>query len=351
MRNQVLDLGRRQDSAVLDPQVDSPKQNSLHIYEAVERLRLAGSPTAIENCERLRKAIPGAPSIYIKRDDYLGYLIGGNKLRKLEYIMADVLRKKATTVVTVGSIQSNHARVTAMVAKRLGLKCVLVLNGEVPSTPRGNYYIVNQLKATVLPVETREERVVVMDQVSEDLRKKGERVYRIPLGSSDEIGSFGFVAALEEMVNQSWAEGLNFEAIFLASSSGGTQAGLEVGKRLFGLKDLQVVGVSADDSSESIKGYMIRAMEPMLKRLEIRGGISSDELCVDDRQIGGGYGVPSESSCEAQQLFRDCEGILLDPVYTSKSAAALIASCRARRFDPESNVLFWHTGGVMAHFQ
>src|SRR5262249_54271977 len=155
-------------------------------------------------------AIPGAPHLYIKRDDCLGYLVGGNKLRKLEYVMADVQRQKATTVLTCGGTTSNHARVTAMVACRLGLKCHLILNGKPAPKPTGNLRIDKLLGVDVHFVESRAERNPTMDEIARDLERKGERVYKVPLGASNEVGSFGFVAALDEVLRQEKELGVRF---------------------------------------------------------------------------------------------------------------------------------------------
>ena len=316
----------------------------------INRLNLTNLSTPIERADRLRQLIPGAPHIYIKRDDLTGYFGGGNKLRKLEYVMADALTQGATTVITTGSITSNLARTTALVARRLGLKCVLVLNGGDPKTARANARISDLLGVEVHAVATREDRDRTRDEVADALEQRGERVYRIPLGASNEVGSFGMVAAMEEIGVQQLELNEQFDAIVLATSSGGTQAGLEVGKRLFGYKSLRILGASADDPSESIKEYVIKAMKPMLAKLGMPESVTPDELSVDDEFIGGGYAQATGESEEAMRLFAEVEGILLDPVYTSKAAAAFLAYCRAGRFKQTDRVLFWHTGGVMTLF-
>ena len=324
---------------------------ALQRFRRIKKVNLVNALTPVELCDRLGKAIAGAPNIYIKRDDCLGYLVGGNKLRKCEYLMTDVLRKKATTVITIGSVESNHARVLAMTARRLGLNCVLVLNGKIPNRPSGNIHINRLLGVKVYLVETRRQRDAMMNEIAEDLERKGEKVYRVPLGVSDEIGSFGLVAAFEEVCRQQRAMGIRFDAIIFASSSGGTQAGLEVGKRLFNQDDLQIIGISPDDPSKVIRNNVLRAMRAMLARLGMDQEVDQGELCIDDRYVGRGYGIQTEGSAEAACLFSRTEGILLDPVYTSKAAAALIDYCRAKKFQPTDRVLFWHTGGLLALFR
>lgn len=316
-------------------------------FSRLPRLRLANLTTPIEKLDRLRALIPGAPHLYVKRDDLTGYFAGGNKLRKLEYVFADALSKGATTVITTGSITSNLARTTAAVARRLGLKCELVLNGGDPKTARANSRVAELLNVRVHKVVSREERDLKMDQLALTLEAAGEVVYKIPLGASNEVGSFGMVAAMEEIGIQQLDLGEHFDAIVLATSSGGTQAGLEVGKRLFEYKSLRILGISADDPSSEIKEASLKAIVPMLQRLNLPSDISPENLHVDDSYIGDGYGINTDESREAMRLFSEAEGILLDPVYTSKGAAGFIDYCRRGEFKETDRVLFWHTGGVM----
>lgn len=319
-------------------------------FRNIPRLNRITFSTPIRKCDRLSEQISECPDIYIKRDDHTDYLVGGNKLRKLEFTMAEALRQKATTVLTIGSVHSNHARITAMVSKRLGLNCILVLNGDSDKEAKGNLYISQLLGAEIHLVENRVERVAKMQEIAREMEKRGERVYIAPLGCSDEIGSFGLVAAIEEVCSQMEELRVLFDAIIVASSSGGTQAGLEVGKRLFGLNHMQIIGVSPDDSSDSIKDGIIRIMSPMLCRLGLECKVDKDELQVDDHYVGAGYGASTDASMEAAKMFCHTEGILLDPFYTSKSAAALIDYCRKQKFSSNSNILFWHTGGLVNLF-
>jgi 1-aminocyclopropane-1-carboxylate deaminase/D-cysteine desulfhydrase-like pyridoxal-dependent ACC family enzyme len=323
------------------------RETALDRFSRIKRLRLTNLQTPIERADRLRRLIPGAPHLYIKRDDLTGYFAGGNKLRKLEYTMADALAQGATTVITTGSVTSNLARTAALVARRLGLKCVLVLNGGNPAKARANARVAELLGVEVHAVATREDRDRRMNEIAETLSERGEQVYKIPLGASNGIGSFGMVAAMEELGIQQRQLGEQFEAIVFATSSGGTQAGLEAGKRLFGYHNLQILGISADDPAESIKQSVRWALDPMLSSLGFHSHGEQAELSVDERFVGPGYGVAIPESNEASALFADAEGILLDPVYTSKAAAGLIAYCREGIFRETDRVLFWHTGGVM----
>ena len=323
------------------------KDSSLELFANVGRFRLIDFNTPVERLDRLRQALPGAPQLWIKRDDLTGYLGGGNKLRKLEYVFADALAQKATTIVTTGSITSNLARTTALVARRLGLKCELILSGGDPRAARANGRVAELLGVKIHTVAASNERASRMKEVARELEERGERVYQIPLGASNEIGSFGMVAAFEELGIQQLGLGEHFDAIVFATSSGGTQAGLEVGKRLFHYRDLRLLGVSADDPAEVIKANVLQAVGPMLATLDKRDVPTPDELHVDESFIGGGYAIPTEQSEEALRLFAETEGILIDPVYTAKAAAGLIAYCREGRFKPTDRVLFWHTGGTL----
>jgi D-cysteine desulfhydrase family pyridoxal phosphate-dependent enzyme len=322
----------------------------VHRFREIPHIGLLGAPTPIEACRRLGAELSAEPDIYIKRDDFTTYLVGGNKVRKLEYTMAEVLRRGASAVVTIGSFQSNHARITAMVARRLGLKCFLILNGDSSARPTGNHLITTALGIDIIPVASREERLPAMDALAEELERHGETVFRIPLGASDELGSFGLTAGLAEVLEQEKQLGFRFDAILVGSSSGGTQAGLEVGKRLFGRPGLRILGISPDDPSPSIRAVVTEVANRMLGRLELPADIRPENIAIDDSYIGRGYGIPTPGSEEASRLFARTEGILLDPVYTSKVGAALIDFCRQGLFKSGENVLFWHTGGLIGLF-
>jgi D-cysteine desulfhydrase family pyridoxal phosphate-dependent enzyme len=325
--------------------IEERHSKALELFTSIPKYRLLNLNTPIERLDRLRQALPGAPQLWIKRDDLTGYLGGGNKLRKLEYVMAHALSLGATTIVTTGSITSNLARTTALIARRLGLKCELILSGGDARSARANWRVAELLGVKIHSVAQSNERSSRMKEVARMLEERGERVYQIPLGASNEIGSFGMVAAFEELGIQQLELGEQFDAIVFATSSGGTQAGLEVGKRLFNYRHLRLLGVSADDPAETIRENALLAVGPMLSRLGITD--VANDLIVDDNFIGEGYAVPTVASREAEKLFADSEGILLDPVYTAKAAAGLLAYCREGRFKQTDRVLFWHTGGVL----
>jgi D-cysteine desulfhydrase family pyridoxal phosphate-dependent enzyme len=328
-----------------------PRQaKAVAAFRARPRVPLIMPSTPLERCDRLRAALPGCPELYVKRDDHQPFLCGGNKLRKLEFVMADVLARKATTVLTTGGTQSNHARITAMVARRFGLKCALVLNGEDRPAPRGNFLLNRLAGAELHFVASRDERDPGARELAAALERRGERVYVVPLGSPNALGSFGLVAAVEELVRAASRPDGGFDAIVVSSSSGGTQAGLEVGKRLFGLDRTRIIGVSPDDSAAEIKAYIARAMAPMLAELGLEEDGFEERLTVDDRYTGEAYGVPTDGSREACRMWAETEGILLDPVYTAKASAALFDYIRKGELGPSHRVLFWHTGGLINLF-
>src|SRR5690349_11028156 len=293
--------------------IHEKSSKALELFTSIPRRRLLNFNTPVERLARLQRAIPGAPQLWIKRDDLTGYLGGGNKLRKLEYVMADALAHKATTIVTTGSITSNLARTAALVARRLGLKCELILSGGDPKAARANWRLAEVLGVKIHTVAASKDRAPRMKEVAEALERSGERVYVVPLGASNEVGSFGMVAAFEELGIQQLEIGEQFDAIVFATSSGGTQAGLEVGKRLFSYRNLRLFGVSADDPADTIRECVLQAGGPMLSLLDQPEFAREDELNIDDTFIGEGYAVPTAESREAAQLFSETEGILLDP--------------------------------------
>lgn len=320
------------------------------VFSSIPRVSIAPLHTPVERCGRLQRTVPGMPEIYAKRDDYIGSLVWGNKLRKLEYCYAEALRLGADTLITCGDIQSNHARITAQTARRFGFDVVLVLNGVIPAKPTANLLINHKMGAKIIYVGTRGERTVRMQSVKEELERTGKKVYLIPLGASDEIGSLGFVRAMEELRHQEREMGFSFDYLFHSSSSGGTQAGLEVGKRLFRM-NVEIIGVSADHSAEEIRNEIMAAAGPIRQRLRMKKRINPEDIRVETGFIGPGYGVPSDESLEAEKIFAETEGILLDQTYTAKAAAALIAYARRGFFKTTDRVLFWHTGGLINLFK
>ncbi len=322
----------------------------------IPHLNCGQYPTPLAEMRRLRSHLGGGPRLFIKRDDVTGPGFGGNKVRKLEYLLAQAVADDVEVVITVGGEQSNHARITAALAAQLGLRAVLVLNSAHPSSPTelsqswpASAALGELFGAEIHRVATREKRVPVMQAIANDLRFAGRRVIEIPLGASVPLGALGYVRATQEVAQQLAANNIRLSHVFHASSSGGTQAGLVVGVHLAGF-DTEVVGVSPDESSAEIEAEVARIAQGTAELLEFDGFEIGAKSRVLDRFVGPGYGLSSPESKAAIQLLARLEGILLDPVYTAKAMAALLAWINDGRLTERDTVLFWHTGGQMALF-
>jgi D-cysteine desulfhydrase family pyridoxal phosphate-dependent enzyme len=323
-------------------------------FRAIPRLTYGFYPTPIEEAPRFRQALGrNAPRIFIKRDDYIGPGFGGNKVRKLEYALAGVASDgpdRADVVITSGGMKSNHARVTAAMCSKLGIRCVLVLNAAAV-VPEGldpaSLYVDELFGAEIIRVGQREERATTVAAIAERLLGEGKQVAVIPIGASTPLGAQGFVRAVKEAKTQLAAMNTRIDYIFHSSSSGGTQAGIAAGCQLFDWRGVRDIGVSPDDSSASISGEVAKIIRGVGEML---GARLHEEVTVLDEYVGGGYGVPSAQGDEATALLARTEGIILDPVYTAKAMAGLIDWVRKGRLTENDNVLFWHTGGQLALF-
>jgi D-cysteine desulfhydrase family pyridoxal phosphate-dependent enzyme len=326
-------------------------ERAIQRFNATPHLNYGVYPTPIEEAPRFRQALGrGAPRVFIKRDDYTGPGFGGNKVRKLEYVLAKAVADGVEVVITSGGVKSNHARVTAAMCARLGLRCVLVLNAAAVAHEGLNpaSLSVDELfGAEVIRVSKREERATMAESVAEKLRGEGKNVVVIPIGASIPLGALGFVRAVEETKAQIEATDTRIDYIFHSSSSGGTQAGIVAGCQLFDWREVKIVGVSADDPSASISEEVGKIVRGVGKAL---GAQLSEDVTVLDEYVGAGYGVPSEQGDEAIELLARTEGLILDPVYTSKAMAALIDWVRKGKLTENDNVMFWHTGGQLALF-
>ena len=314
--------------------------------DALPRTPLAHLPTPLVHAPRLRASLgEGAPEILVKMDAETGFALGGNKVRKLEHELAPRLLEGVTCLVTAGGPQSNHCRVTAAAAARLGLRCVLVINGEPPpGPPRGNALLHRLFGAEIRAVADRSERTAAMEAVAREEAAGGGRARVIPLGASTPVGALGYARAAAELDRDLPPDG-RVTWIFLASSSCGTLGGLAAGFTLLGRGDVRLVGVSADTPRDEMLVEARRLARGALTLLGVDAEPPETLLDADDGQVGGGYGVSTEASDAAIERFARAEGIVLDPVYTAKAAAGLMAWVESGRTPPDDRVVFLHTGG------
>jgi len=309
---------------------------------------LAPHATPIDELTRLTEALGAAsPRVFMKRDDLLSFGLGGNKVRKMQTVAAEARGAGADTLITAGGLQSNHARVTAATGAALGCRVILVLNGVAEPPLRANAKLDELFGAEIRTVTSREERDATMVAAADEVRAAGGKPWVVPIGASNPTGALGFARGLEEVT----AAGLRPDVIVHASSSAGTQAGLIAGCALFGLRP-RILGVSSDEPAASLAANVEHLLAGMADRLGAKlASISGDRAPeVDERQVGDGYGISTPASTEALELVARREGVLLDPVYTAKAMAGLIARVRAGEFSPETTVLFWHTGGQIGYF-
>lgn len=316
---------------------------ALEALDALPSVSLWPWPTPIQEMRLLRERLGGGPRLLIKRDDLIGFGFGGNKVRKLALVAARALEEGADTLITTGGVQSNHARTTAVVAAHLGLHCHLVLNGEPQAHPTGNLRLALLAGAAVHYVPTRADRAPAIGALAQRLANDGRRPFVIPLGASTPRGALGYVRALGELLDQTGAP----DFIVHSTSSGGTQAGLLAGCTLYRIPT-KVLGISADDSASAITTHV----HALLQEMDGVLGVPGDSLAplgaiqVDDRWVGSGYGIPTPASQEATRLLVETQGIFLDPTYTAKAMAGLLARVREGSFDSSHTILFWHTGGL-----
>ncbi|MEM7334118.1 MAG: D-cysteine desulfhydrase family protein [Chloroflexota bacterium] len=299
-------------------------------------------PTPIEKLDRLSRFLNG-PELFIKRDDLTGLATGGNKTRKLEFLIADAIHHECDHIVTVGGPQSNHCRQTAAAAAKLGLGCSLIIKGEKPKQRLGNLLLDELLGAHVYWTNGRT-RAEMMEEVVAELQKMGRKPYPIPVGGSNVIGSASYVAAMEEFHHQIRDVYLNFDFIVLASSSGGTQAGIVLGSHIYGFNG-EVLGISVDGPADQLKTQVAALATATATHLGLDSMSLLEQVVINDDYIGDGYAQVGEPEREAIQLMAQKEGILLDPVYTSKAVAGIIDLIRWGAFTRGQSILFWHTGG------
>lgn len=321
---------------------------ALRTLQLLPSLTLAPHATPIDDLTRLRAALgPDAPRLLMKRDDLLSFGQGGNKVRKMQTVAAAATAAGADLLITCGGVQSNHARVTAAVGAVLGLRVALVANGAAPASLQGNARLDALFGAEVHYVATRDEREPMMARLAEDARAAGRRPVIVPLGASTPLGAAGFARGVEELL----ATPHRPAAIVHSTSSGGTQAGLIMGCALYGLH-AGVIGISADDPSAALQQTIAHLLAGAGELLGAQPATIGSDMAieVDDTFVGDGYGVSTPASIEATHLLARTEGIVLDPVYTAKAMAGLIARVRGGAWRRDETVLFWHTGGIPGFF-
>ena len=311
---------------------------------AISRLHFAHLPTPIETLPRLSEALRG-PRLLIKRDDQTGLAFGGNKTRKLEFLVAEARDQGAQTLISGGALQSNHCRQTAATAARFGFKCILVLTGEKPPLPSANLLLDELFGAEIVHVAERKDRDRILQETFDRAAKEGMKPYLVPYGGSSPTGALGYAFAMKEFIDQNG----NADWIVFATSSGGTQAGLLLGQRLFGYKG-QLLGISIDESEEWLKNHVSELASATSLKLEKHIKFTPDEVLANANYCSAGYGVLTRQEREAIRLFSTYEGLLLDPVYTGRAAAGMIDLIRKGFFKKDETLLFLHTGGQPALF-
>ncbi|MCI1945168.1 D-cysteine desulfhydrase family protein [Clostridium luticellarii] len=321
------------------------------MIEIPERIEIANLPTRIEKLERLSDKL-GGPSIYIKRDDQTGTEFSGNKIRKLEFSIKEAIDRKCDTIITFGGVQSNHCRATAAVSAKLGLKSYLILRENNDIKLDGNLFLDKLFGANIefINCENYEnEKTEAADKIKEKLKSRGHKVYTIPSGASNGIGSFGYYKAMQEIIFQEKELGIHFDKIVIAAGSGGTYSGLLLGSKIFNYRG-EIIGISVSDSREKFKNKVCEILSESVNYINIPLSFSKDEIDVLDNYVGEGYGLSSREELKFINEFAKLEGIILDPVYTGKAMYGLSCEIAKGKFSDCKNILFINTGGIFGIF-
>lgn len=310
----------------------------------IPRVHFAHLPTSIEELPRVSKML-GGPKILVKRDDQTGLAFGGNKTRKLEFLVAEALEQVTKTLITGGALQSNHCRQTAAAAARFGLDCILVLNGEMPDQPTANLLLDQMFGAEIVTIADRAYRDQTLQATYEKAVAEGRKPYLVTYGGSSPTGALGYAFAMKEFMEQN----VHADWVVFGTSSGGTHAGLVLGQRLFGFKG-KVLGISIDEPEAWLKTRVSTLASDGSEKLGERIEFTPDDVLANEEYCKAGYGVLTDAEREAVKLFAKHEGLLLDPVYTGRAAAGMIDLIRKGFFKKDETILFWHTGGQPALF-
>lgn len=317
------------------------------------RLRFAHLPTPLEPMPNLTRLL-GGPTLYVKRDDCTGLATGGNKTRKLEFLVADALEQGADTLITHGAVQSNHVRQAAAAACRFGLKCQALLERRVPGHDQayevtGNVLFDRMLGAHLRFVAAGTDMDAACDALAEEVRADGGRPYYIPGGGSNAVGALGYANCALELLQQANDVGLRIDSVIHGSGSSGTQAGLVAGFEATS-SGIDVLGISVRQPKDRQESLVHRTANATAEHLGFKGGIEHARVVANGDYVGEGYGIPAPGTLEAIDLAARYEALLLDPVYSGKGMAGLIDLCRKGRFAKGQNVVFLHTGGQAALF-
>ena len=317
--------------------------------ETIPRLQHCLLPTPIVPMDRLSEHF-GKAKIYVKRDDLTGIAIGGNKNRKLEFLLADALLKGSDTIITEGAVTSNHCVQTAAFSKRLGLDCELVLSDSfVGEALTGNLLLNKLLDVKIHRVHSSSDRKKKMFEIAEQLAHEGKQPYVIPTGGSNKVGILGYVAFMQELAKQSSQLELVFDYFVLATGSGGTQAGLIIGKKLY-YPDLSIIGIGVGDKKKETGKAIREIVANFEKEWGLNLGISKKEIVILDQYAGEGYGKPTVKMIDTIKLIAKLEGLFLDPVYNGKAMVGLLDLIQQGEIPSDANVLFLHSGGIPAIF-
>lgn len=316
-------------------------------FEKIPRIEISHGPTPIEFAPRLSEALNC--EIYFKRDDCTGLASGGNKTRKLEYLLADAKATGADTLITIGGLQSNHARQTAAAAAKFGLHCELVLE-PVSGVPKSNYdnngnlFLDQLLGATIHRLQPDDNSADYADKLMVQCEKEGRKPYLIAVGGSNVIGSYGYVRCGLELAKQLLEQELQLDQIVLATGSAGTQAGLLAGFIAAGCK-IPVLGIAVSRSTEQQRVLVEGLLKQILSSLEMNPDLAGEKVMTNGNYVGEGYGIATPEMIDAVKTCARLEGLLLDPVYTGKAMAGVMDLCKTGVISSASRLLFLHTGG------
>jgi D-cysteine desulfhydrase family pyridoxal phosphate-dependent enzyme len=313
------------------------------------RVRLATLPTPLEETPRLTKML-GGPRILFKRDDNDGFALGGNKARKLEFLIADAMQKGADTIITTGGVQSNHARITAAAAKRYGMRPILVLRGDSSAEYDGNLLLDKLFGAEIrIVAPDMRDTMPIMQDIAEEMRDGGREPYIIPSGGSNPVGAIAYSNAMLEIISQAVEMSVKVDHVVFASGSGGTQGGL-----LFGAKALnfqgRILGISDGASRDLLASKIVEIANGCARLIDSHVSVSLKDVDFLDQYAGKGYGILQKEVVDAIMTVAGTEGILLDPVYTGKAMWGLMDLIHQGYFEKDETVVFIHTGGTPALF-